>query len=108
MVPNSWSSMIPSACCPVGSGVTRQAMMVFLCTSSPAQCVKITSIGHLLEIGGLAGYPCVATLPYVHGFRREAGDNPWCVEVSGSNSYAGSWHQTKTDLAASPTGRILH
>jgi hypothetical protein len=34
-------------CCPVESGVTRQAITVFLCTSKPAQWVKITSMAQL-------------------------------------------------------------
>ena len=34
-------------CCPVESGVTRQVITVFLCTSKPAQWVKITSMAQL-------------------------------------------------------------
>src|SRR5918997_5597256 len=84
-VPNSFTSMIPSACCPVGSGVTRHAVTVFLWTSNPAQWVNTTSTAHLLGIRGLAGYPSGVILHCVLDFRWEAGDNPWCLEVSGSN-----------------------
>ena len=108
IVPNSCSSMTPSACCPVGSGVTRHAITVFLCTSNPAQWVKITSMGHLHVRRGWRGYPDVKSLQCVLCFHREAGDNPWCLRVSGSNCCTGSRHQLKTDLAASPMGRILH
>src|SRR5215510_3616749 len=85
MVPNGWSSMIPSTCCPVGSGVTRQAIMVFLCTSNPAQWVNTTSMAHLLESGGLAGYLTGAILHGVLDFPWEDGDNSWCLWVSRSN-----------------------
>jgi hypothetical protein len=47
IVPNALSSNSPSGCWPVGSGVARQAITVFLCTSNPAQWVNITSMAPL-------------------------------------------------------------
>jgi hypothetical protein len=63
----------------------RHAVILFLWTSSPAQCVKITSILYLPWCSGLAGYLLVETLPYVLDFHQEAGDTPWCLQVSGSS-----------------------
>src|SRR5262249_6600415 len=37
----------------------------------------------------------------------EAGDMPWCRQVSGSSFVTGSWHQTEADLAPNPVGRLL-
>src|SRR5918999_5343795 len=87
IVPNSRSSMRPSACWPAGSGVTRHAITVFLCTSNPAQWGKITSMHHLRQLGGLAGYPDIVILSCVLRFPREAGDNPWSLGVSGVQLY---------------------
>ena len=100
LVPKALSSMIPSACCAVGLGVTRHAMTVFLCTSNPAQGVKTTSIAHRQWQAGLAGYPYRKSLPCVLCFRREASDHPWCRQVSGSNGCTGSRH-----LHSKPTSR---
>jgi hypothetical protein len=50
--PHAGPSLLPSACGPVGSGGTRQAITVFLGTSNPAPCVKITSREHPLWLGG--------------------------------------------------------
>jgi hypothetical protein len=36
-------------------------------------------MAHLLEIGGLAGYPCGVILHCVLDFQWEVGDNPWCL-----------------------------
>src|SRR5262245_37630068 len=104
MVPNACSSMLPSACCPVGSGVTRHAITVFFWTSPPAPCVKPTSMAHLRGRGGLAGYPCGALRPGGLDLRREADGSPWGLQVSRSNSLTGAWHQMLTDLEASPCG----
>jgi hypothetical protein len=57
---------------------------------------------------GLAGYPNVKSLRCVLYFPQEAGDNPWCLQVSGSNCCTGSRHHLEIDLSASPSGRILH
>jgi hypothetical protein len=44
--PPSLHSMTPPACRPVGSGVMRQAITLFLGRSSPAPWLKITSTRH--------------------------------------------------------------
>jgi hypothetical protein len=46
----------------------------------------------------------------LHGvldFHGEAGNTPWCLSVSRSNSRAGLWHHMITDLEASPWYPIL-
>src|SRR5919108_5522760 len=68
MVPNVLSSMIPSALWPVGSGIIRQAVILFLWTSKPAHRVNTTSILHLHAPKGLAGYPARERLPCVLHF----------------------------------------
>src|SRR5262247_2109846 len=68
MVPNVLSSIIPSASRPVGSGIMRQAVILFLWTSKPAHRVNTTSISHLHALMGLAGYPEQKRLPCVLHF----------------------------------------
>src|SRR5215813_8283854 len=68
MVPNVLSSIIPSASRPVGSGIMRQAVILFLWTSKPAHRVNTTSILHLHAPKGLAGYPERERLPCVLHF----------------------------------------
>src|SRR5262252_3744777 len=73
IVPNSRSSARPSASCPVGSGTSRHAVMLFLWTSKPAHRVNTTSISHLHAPKGLAGYPERERLPCVLHFPRGSG-----------------------------------
>src|SRR4029453_4276446 len=73
IVPNVLSSMIPSASWPVGSGIIRQAVILFLWTSKPAQRVNTTSILHLHAPKGLAGYPERERLPCVLHFPGGSG-----------------------------------
>src|SRR5215475_6916219 len=68
IVPNVLSSIIPSASWPLGSGIMRQAVILFLWTSKPAHRVNTTSILHLHAPKGLAGYPARARLPCVRHF----------------------------------------
>src|SRR5215510_6076363 len=68
MVPNVLSSIIPSASWPVGSGIMRQAVILFFWTSKPAHRVNTTSILHLHALKGLAGYPERERLPCVLHF----------------------------------------
>jgi hypothetical protein len=94
IVPNSLSSMTPSACRPVGSGVTRHAITVFFCTSNPAPWVKITSMGHLRVRRGWRDtqmssvYVACSTsrrkLATIHGAYRYPG--PTVVQARGTNS----------------------
>src|SRR5215471_18309264 len=107
MVPNVLSSMIPSASWPVGSGIIRQAVILFLWTSKPAHRVNTTSISHLHAPTGLAGYPEQKRLPCVRDFPQEAGDSLWCRQVSRSSSVTGSGHQSEHDLTPSPLRGIL-
>src|SRR5215510_5121548 len=107
IVPNVLSSIIPSASWPVGSGIMRQAVILFLWTSKPAHRVNTTSILHLHAPKGLAGYPERERLPCVLHFPGEAGDSSWCRQVSRSSSVTGSGHQSEHDLTTNPVERIL-
>jgi hypothetical protein len=55
----------------------------------------------------LMGYPSGESLRCVLGFQSEAGDSPWCLQVSGSNCYTGAQQQAKNDLRASHSSHIL-
>src|SRR5262244_1269525 len=107
IVPNSRSSARPSASCPVGSGTSRHAVMLFVWTSTPAHRGNTTSIAHLHACMGLAGYPERERLPCVLHFPREAGDSGWCQQVSRSSSVTGSGHQSEHDLTTNPGERIV-
>src|SRR5262249_52587243 len=99
--------MRPSACWPVGSAITRHAITVFLCTSNPAQWVKITSMSHLRKLGGLAGYPTERFYLACSASTGKLATILGAWRYPGSNSAAGSWHHHRNDLTASPDGRML-
>src|SRR5438132_7879289 len=101
------SSITHSASRPVGSGIVRQAVILFLWTSKPAHRVNTTSISHLQVLKGLAGYPEQKRLPCVRNFPQAAGNSSWCRQVSRSSSVTGSGHQSEHDLTSSPFGGIL-
>src|SRR5262249_39681813 len=63
IVPNVLSSIIPSASRPVGSGIMRQAVILFLWTSKPAHRVNTPSILHPHAPKGLAGNPTPERAP---------------------------------------------
>jgi transposase len=52
MVPKVCSSAMPSACWPVGSEIRQQAVILFVWTSNPAQCVNTTSMARLPLVSG--------------------------------------------------------